>query len=31
MRTWTKLKMSPLKNQVYHAREARRLHGAPSR
>src|SRR5882724_229422 len=31
MRIWTKLKMSPLKNQVYHAREARRLHGAPSR
>jgi hypothetical protein len=31
IRTWSKLKMSPLKNQVYHARAARRLHGAPSR
>jgi hypothetical protein len=31
MRTWTKRKMSPLKNQVYHARESRRLYGEPSR
>ena len=31
MRAWTKLKMMPLKNQVYHAREAGRLHGARSR
>jgi hypothetical protein len=31
MRAWTKLKMMPLKNQVYHARGAGRLHRAGSR